>query len=117
MYGQLRPGHRYWSWQNANPTYLSVCVAKLARVRLADMNLDAPVGDERRIAVVANGLPLWHVSQWRSMPPSSRLLRTQPRRDTYPELDGARCCRLVVVGVEVGGSFGREAAAVRAPAC
>ena len=28
------------------------------------------------------------------------------RRDTYPELDG----RLVVVGVEVGGRFGREVA-------
>ena len=32
-------------------------------VRLADMNLDVPVSDERRIEVVANGLPLWHGSQ------------------------------------------------------
>ena len=33
--------------------------ARVARhVRLADMNLDVPVSDERRIEVVANGLPL-----------------------------------------------------------
>ena len=38
--------------------------ARVARhVRLADMNLDVPVADERRIEVVANGLPLWHGSQ------------------------------------------------------
>ena len=41
-----------------------VCQEAGARVvrnmRLADMNLDVPVGDERRIEVVANGLPLWH---------------------------------------------------------
>ena len=38
--------------------------ARVARhVRLADMNLDVPVSDERRIEVVANGLPLWHGSQ------------------------------------------------------
>ena len=32
-------------------------------VRLADRNLDVPVVDARRIEVVANGLPLWHVSE------------------------------------------------------
>ena len=29
-------------------------------VRLAEMNLDVPVPDERRIEIVANGLPWWH---------------------------------------------------------
>ena len=38
--------------------------ARVARhVRLADMNLDVPVSDERRVEVVAHGLPLWHGSQ------------------------------------------------------
>ena len=32
------------------------------------------------------------------------------RRYTYPELTRARRCRLVVVGPEVGGRFGNEAA-------
>ena len=32
-------------------------------VRLADMNIDAPVQDARRIEVVCNGLPLWHGAQ------------------------------------------------------
>ena len=32
-------------------------------VRLANMNLDVPVHDERRIEVVAKGLPLWHGAQ------------------------------------------------------
>ena len=34
------------------------------------------------------------------------------RRDTYPELTQARHCRLVVVGVEIGGCLGAEAARV-----
>ena len=38
--------------------------ARVARnVRLADMNLDVPVQDARRIEVVCNGLPLWHGEQ------------------------------------------------------
>ena len=38
--------------------------ARVARnVRLADMSIDVPVSDDRRIEVVANGLPLWHGSQ------------------------------------------------------
>ena len=32
-------------------------------VRLADMNVDAPVRDARRIEVVCNGLPLWDDAQ------------------------------------------------------
>ena len=38
--------------------------ARVSRnVRVADMNIDVPVADARRIEVVANGLPLWHGSQ------------------------------------------------------
>ena len=38
--------------------------ARVARnVRLADMNIDVPVSDDRRIEIVANGLALWHGSQ------------------------------------------------------
>ena len=164
--------------------------ARVARnVRVADMNVQVPVTDGRRIEVVANGLSRWHGAQLaldativtRSgdphpraklslllglalslAPPSdvvagvsfpfsftlvvpqatrgmlglastSRILGsrqrqakldkhpradTQPgwavvdsaawckRRDTYPELTRARRCRLVVVGVAVGGRFG-----------
>ena len=107
--------------------------ARVARhVRLADMNLDVPVSDERRIEVVVNGLPLWHGSQLALdatiVSPLTRRGEAHPRADvqpscavaaaarrkrtqtyTYPELDRARRCRLVVVGVEVGGRFGTEA--------
>ena len=105
--------------------------ARVARhVRLADMNLDVPVSDERRIEVVANGLPLWHGSQLALdatiVSPLTRRGEAHPRADvqpgcavaaaarrkrfqTYPELESARRCRLVVVGIEVGGRFGAEA--------
>ena len=37
--------------------------ARVARhVRLADLNLDSPISNGRRIEVVANGLSLWHGS-------------------------------------------------------
>ena len=105
--------------------------ARVARhVRLADMNLDVPVADERRIEVVANGLPLWHGSQLAVdatiVSPLTRQGEAHPHADvqpgravtnaarrkrhhTYPELGQARRCRLVVVGIEVGGRFGSEA--------
>ena len=109
--------------------------ARVARhVRLADMNLDVPVSDERRIEVVANGLPLWHGSQLALdatiVSPLTRRGEAHPRADvqpgcavaaaarrkrfqTYPELESARRCRLVVVGIEVGGRFGAEAVQFR----
>eukprot|EP00439_Symbiodinium_sp_Y106_P053150 s5083_g7.t1 len=97
------------------------------------MNLDVPVSDERRIEVVVNGLPLWHGSQLALdatiVSPLTRRGEAHPRADvqpscavaaearrkrtqtyTYPELDRARRCRLVVVGVEVPD--GRRIAAV-----
>ena len=101
--------------------------AEIARhVRLADMNLDVPVSDELGIEVVANGLPLARapdatigvlahfsprtptraqtsspVPPCRPQPSASGIKRRQ-------ELERARRCRLVVVGLEVGGRFGAE---------
>ena len=93
------------------------------------MNLEVPVADARRIEVVANGLPLWSGSQLAIdatiVSPLTRLGDARPRADVdpgcalaaaaengikrNPELARARLCRLVVVGVEVGGRFGAEA--------
>ena len=87
------------------------------------MNIDVPVSDDRRIEVVANGLPMWHGAQQAVdatiVSPVTRAGDAQPgadvhpgravdgarrkRHQTYPELVRARRCRLVVVGVEVGG--------------
>ena len=84
------------------------------------MNIDVPVADDRRIEVVANGLALWHGSQQAVdatiVSPVTRAGGAQPgadvhpcravdsaarrKRQTYPELERARRCRLVVVGVE-----------------
>ena len=103
-----------------------VCRAAGARVsrnvRVADMNIDVPVADARRIEVVANGLPLRHGSQLaldatmvspvtRTGEPHPRA-DTQPgwaannaarrkRRDTYPELTRARRCRLVALAARL----------------
>ena len=92
---------------------------------------DVPVADDRRIEVVANGLPLWHGAQLALdatlVSPLTRAGEPHPRADvepghcvaaaarrkrhgTYPELQRARRCRLVVIGLEVGGRFGVEAA-------
>ena len=95
------------------------------------MNIDVPVAGDRRIEVVGNGLALWHGSQQAVdatiVSPVTRAGDAQPgadvhpgravdsaarrkRRQTYLELERARRCRLVVVGLEVGGRFGAEAA-------
>ena len=106
--------------------------ARVARnVRVADMNIDVPVSDARCIEVVAHGPPLWHGAQLALdatiVSPVTRAGEPQPgadtrpgaavhaaarrkRRQNYPELASARRARLVVIGVEVGGRFGAEAA-------
>ena len=106
--------------------------ARVARnVRVADMNIDVPVSDARRIEVVCNGLPLWHGAQLAVdatlVSPLTREGQPQPaadaqpgvalaraaqrkRRHTYPELLRARRCRLVVFGIETGGRWSEEAA-------
>ena len=117
-------------------------------VFLRDMNLDVPVTDERRIEVVANGLPIWRGAQLAvdttlvcpvradgaPRPQADQVpglalrdARRRKRRQTYRELRGARRCRLVVLGFEVGGRWHDEsvdlvrrlacARALLAPAC
>ena len=103
-----------------------------SNVMIRDMNLDAPATDARRIEVLANGLPLWQGAQaavdttlvsplTRDGAPRPGADRTagsavaaaanRKWRETYPEMAVARRCKLVVVGIEVGGRFGAEAAA------
>ncbi len=102
-------------------------------VLVRDMNV-VPLTDDRRIEVLANGLPhlagrtggrrhhfgvtshggrltrsrMPIVSQARH----SRQAAKRKRLRTYPELAVARRCKLLVLGLEVGGRFSREAAAL-----
>ena len=96
--------------------------------RLADLNIHALSRvDDRRIEVIANGLPMWGGSQLavdttlvspltRSGEPRSRRgtfagadARRNKERTYYPELLRNRRCRLVVLGIEVGGRWSNEA--------
>ena len=91
-----------------------------------DMNLDVPLQDARRIEVVCNALPLWHGEQLavdttlvsplgRDGQPRANAdahpgivvaqATRRKRRQTYPELERARRCRLVVFRLEVGGRW------------
>ena len=93
-------------------------------VRVADMNIDVPISDDRRIEVVANGLSLRHSAQQAVdatiVSPVTRGGEAQPVADVHPgrAVDGAARRkrhqsypeRLVVIGVEVGGRSGAEAA-------
>ena len=95
-----------------------------------DLNLDAAVRDNRKLEVIANGLPLYHGAQLAVdatlVCPVKRNGRPQPRSDTvpgawltearkrknntYPELVGGRRCRLIVLAGEVGGRWSDETA-------
>ena len=86
--------------------------------------------DDRRIEVIANRLLLWNGAQLAVdttivSPPTAAgearsrrdparpvaLLEARRRKEaTYPELLASARCRLVVIGVEVGGRWGSEAA-------
>ena len=98
--------------------------------RLAHLNLPAVQRiDERTIEVIANGLPPWHGSQLAidTTLVSPLTSEAQPRRRgrryaaaalhtarrtkerTYPELVASSRCRLVVLGIEVGGRWSTEA--------
>ena len=98
--------------------------------RLTDLNIqNLSRVDDRRIEVIANGLPMWGGSQLavdttlvspltRSGEPRSRggtyagAALQDARRNkerTYPELLQNRRCRLVVLGIEVGGRWSNEA--------
>ena len=86
--------------------------------------------DDRRMEVIANGLPLWNGAQravdtiivsplTRDAVPRSRRDLARPvalldarrqKERTYPELVRSSRCRLVVSGVEVGGRWSAETA-------
>ena len=111
-----------------------VCREAGARVTtntlVRDLNVAVSRFDDRRIEVIANGLPLWNGAQLavdttivspltaageaRSRRDPARpvaLLEARRRKEaTYPELLASARCRLVVIGVEVGGRWGSEAA-------
>ena len=106
-----------------------VCRETGARVtsntRLADLNLQVDRVDDRRLEVVANGLPLWGGQQLavdttlvsplsgqgqpvrRGGQVAGAALAVARRRKerAYPELVRAHRCRLVVLAVEVGGRW------------
>ena len=114
------------------PSRARVCREAGARVtcntRLADMNLQVDRVDDRRLEVVANGLPLWGGQQLAvdttlvsplsgSGQPCRRGGRVQGaalalarrrKERTYPELLRSERCRLVVLAVEVGGRWTRQ---------
>ena len=103
-------------------------VAMHALVR--DLNVVPVRQDERRIEVIANGLPLWGGVQLAvdTTLVSPLTAAGMPRRDSgrtagaalrvaerakaraYPELASGRRCRLVVLGIEVGGRWSPQAA-------
>jgi len=94
-----------------------------------DLNVAPTRPDERRIEVIANGLPLWGGAQPSVDTTQVSLLTAagMPRRDrgitagaalrvaerakarTYPELAQGNRCRLVVLGIEVGGRWSPRA--------
>ena len=91
-------------------------------VLLRDKNLQGISShDSRQIEVVANGLPLWGGAQLAVdatlVSPMSRNGRPQPRavdsdgrkEAKYAELLQSRRCRLVVLGIEIGGRWSDEA--------
>ena len=103
---------------------------KAEREWLRDLNLSGiSARDTRQIEVVANGLPMWGGSQLaldatlvspvrRNGEPQplasdedGAQLRVARRRKerTYPELVRSSRCRLVVIGMEVGGRWSEEA--------
>ena len=117
-----------------SPWSARVCREAGARVTtntlVRDLNVAVSRFDDRRIEVIANGLPLWNGAQLavdttivspltaaggaRSRRDPARpvaLLEARRRKEaTYPELFASARCRLVVIGVEVGGRWGSEAA-------
>ena len=99
-------------------------------VRVRDLNLDAARQDERRIEVIANGLPIWGGTQVAvdTTLVSPLTAAGAPRREggsavgaalriarkaklrTYSEFARASRCRLAVIAIEVGGRWSLEAA-------
>ena len=108
-----------------------VCREAGARVTtntlVRDLNVADSRFDDRRIEVIANGLPLRNGAQLAVdttiVSPLTAAGEARSRRDparparrrkeaTYPELLASARCRLAVIGVKVGGRWGSEAASV-----
>ena len=100
-----------------------------ANVLLRDLNVIAQRHDDRRLEVIANGLPLWggvqlavdttlvsaldasgrpRRHQRRTLGAALRIARLAKER-TYPELIRAQRCRLVVLAIEVADRWSSEA--------
>ena len=92
-----------------------------------DLNVDATRTDDRRIEVIANGMPLWGGAQSavdttlvsaltaagaprRHAGTAALRVDRQAKERTYPELRQSRRCRLVVLGIECAGRWSAEAA-------
>ena len=98
-------------------------------VLVRDLNVAPSRQDDRRIEVIANGLPLWGGVQVAvdTTLVSPLTANGEPRREarrtagaalrharrakerTYPELCNSGRCRLVVLGIETGGRWSAEA--------
>ena len=111
-----------------------ICKEAGARVRhnvlVRDLNVAVHASDERRLEIVCNGLPVMGGSQLaidvtlRSSPTRDGLPRgdaawkdgaiaegARATKETkYPELVSSGRCRLVVLGIELGGRFSQETA-------
>ena len=99
-------------------------------VPLANMNFDPPPADARAIEILAQGLPLYQGAQLAvdatlvspvgrdgtahphtTTTPGAAIAQATRRKrvSVYPEIEQQRRCRLIVVGLEVGGRWGQEA--------
>eukprot|EP00438_Fugacium_kawagutii_P030850 Skav210411 [mRNA] locus=scaffold1416:432086:432754:- [translate_table: standard] len=98
-------------------------------VLLRDFNLPVNRPDERRLEVLAAGLPLYHGAQLAidttlvspltaagaprryhgATAGAAISLARQRKARTYPEFAQASRCRLVVLAIELGGRWGQEA--------
>ena len=132
------------TWQHAHALGCCVPVANLLReqqpasaaklgpqssVPLRDLNVEPGRLDERRIEVIANGLPLSNGAQvavdttlaapltsagaprrirGRTAGAALQVARRAKER-AYPELADSRRCHLTVLGIEVGGRWSSEA--------
>ena len=107
-------------------------------VLLQDLNVEPERLDERRIEVIANGLPFWNgtqvavdttlVAQLTSAGAPRRIrgrnagaalqVARRAKERAYPEFAASRRCHLTVLGIEVGGRCSSEASMfVRQLAC
>ena len=99
-------------------------------VLVRDLNVDPARQDDRRIEVIANGLPLWGGAQLAvdttlvspltaaGLPRraggrtagAALLTARRAKERTYPELCRSNRCRLTVIALEIGGRWSAEAA-------